>query len=78
MKVAVTGSTGFVGRHLCAMLQEKKHEVVALSRDPGKAPRGTEAKAWDGKDAEALKKAVAGCDAIVNLAGENIFAKKLV
>ncbi len=76
MRVAVTGATGFVGRHLCAMLQERKHSVVALTRDVSRAPMGTEARGWDGRDAEALKKAVAGCDAIVNLAGENIFAKK--
>jgi uncharacterized protein len=76
MKVAVTGATGFVGTQLCALLQEKKHTVVALTRDAAKAPRGTEAKPWDGKDVEALKAATAGCDAIVNLAGENIFAKK--
>ncbi len=76
MRVAVTGATGFVGKHLCAMLQERKHEVVALTRDAAKAPRGTQAKQWDGRDAEALKAATAGCDAIVNLAGENIFAKK--
>ncbi|MCE9582430.1 MAG: TIGR01777 family oxidoreductase [Planctomycetes bacterium] len=76
MKVAVTGATGFVGRHLCAMLQEKKHQVVALTRDVSKAPRGAEAKVWDGKDAVFLKAAVAGCDAIVNLAGENIFGRK--
>ncbi len=76
MRIAVTGATGFVGRHLCAMLLERKHAVVALSRDVSKAPMGTDGKAWDGRDAEALKKAVAGCEAIVNLAGENIFAKK--
>lgn len=76
MKIAVTGATGFIGRHLCAMLLEAKHTVVALTRDASRAPRGTEAKTWDAKDAEALKAAIAGCDAIVNLAGENIFAKK--
>lgn len=76
MRVALTGATGFVGRHLCAMLVERKHSVVALTRDVSKAPMGTDGRAWDGRDAEALKKAVAGCDAIVNLAGENIFAKK--
>ncbi|MBI2919953.1 MAG: TIGR01777 family protein [Planctomycetes bacterium] len=76
MRIAVTGATGFIGRHLCATLLEKKHTVVSLTRDPAKAPRGTEARAWDARDVEALKKAVAGCDAVVNLAGENIFAHK--
>jgi hypothetical protein len=76
MKVAIAGATGFVGRHLCAALQEKRHTVVALTREPAKAPRGTEAKAWDAKSADALKAATAGCDAIVNLVGANIFEKK--
>lgn len=76
MKIAITGATGFIGRHLCATLLEKRHTVIVLTRDAARAPRGTEARVWDGKDAEVLKKSVAGCDAVVNLAGENIFAHK--
>jgi hypothetical protein len=76
MKVAVTGATGFIGRHLCATLLERKHAVVALTRDVSRAPRGTEPAQWDAKDAAALKKLVAGCDAAVNLAGEGIFNRK--
>lgn len=76
MKVAVTGATGFVGGHLCAMLQERGHSVVALTRDPARAPRGTEARRWDGRDAAALAGAVADCQAIVNLAGENVFGRR--
>ncbi|KYH26252.1 hypothetical protein HAPAU_13470 [Halalkalicoccus paucihalophilus] len=34
MKVLVTGGTGFIGRHLCAELDERGHDVTALARSP--------------------------------------------
>lgn len=34
MKVAITGATGFIGRHLTANLIEHGHEVIALVRTP--------------------------------------------
>jgi len=76
MKVAITGATGLVGRHLAATLLSRNHSVVALTRDPSKAPRGTEGRTWNAKDAAALKAATAGCDAIVNLAGAGIFDRR--
>jgi nucleoside-diphosphate-sugar epimerase len=36
MKILVTGSTGFVGSHLCERLTEEGHEVYALARSPKK------------------------------------------
>jgi uncharacterized protein YbjT (DUF2867 family) len=46
MKVALTGTTGFIGSHILAELLEHGHEVTALVRDQaqaenveGKAPR---------------------------------------
>ncbi len=55
MKIAVTGATGFVGRHLCATLLERKHVVVAGTRPRSNAPGGTEPAQWDGNGVEALK-----------------------
>jgi nucleoside-diphosphate-sugar epimerase len=37
MKVALTGSTGFIGSHILTELQEHGHEVTALVRDDAQA-----------------------------------------
>lgn len=37
MKILVTGATGFVGSHLCDLLERSGHEVFALVRNPNKA-----------------------------------------
>ncbi len=37
MKILVTGATGFVGSHLCELLDKNGHEVYALVRNPKKA-----------------------------------------
>ena len=33
MKILVTGSNGYIGRHLCAMLEEKNYEIHKLDYD---------------------------------------------
>jgi dTDP-6-deoxy-L-talose 4-dehydrogenase (NAD+) len=37
MRILVTGATGFVGHHLVQQLLDRDHEIVAVSRDAGKA-----------------------------------------
>ncbi len=61
MKIAITGGTGFVGRHLAARLTAEDHEVVAVSRRNGVAVN----------DEQALAAAFAGCDAVAHCAGIN-------
>ncbi|MCU1350752.1 MAG: nucleoside-diphosphate sugar epimerase [Acidobacteria bacterium] len=61
MKIAVTGATGFVGRHLAARLVAEGHEVVSVSRRTGLAL----------DDAGALTAAFAGCEAVAHCAGIN-------
>ena len=63
MRIAVTGATGFVGRHVVARLEAAGHEVVSLSRRTG-----TDLAA---PDLTALQDALIGCDAVVHCAGIN-------
>ena len=74
MKVTVSGATGRVGRHLVAALKERGDDVIALSRDPDKAGEqlGVQAYAWDLKNEAVPKEALAGRDAVVHLAGEDV------
>ena len=75
MKVLVTGSTGFVGSHLCERLEKEGHEVFALARNqkkfkqfkvPGKLVLGTlehdKAHSWVDQLPEDL-------DAVIHTAG---------
>lgn len=74
MKVTVTGATGRIGRHLVAALKARGDDVTVLSRDPESAGRrlGVEAAAWDPATQEAPVAALAGRDAVVHLAGEDV------
>jgi uncharacterized protein len=56
LRVAVAGASGFVGRHLCAALRARGDEPVEVSL----------------RDPGAAAHAAAGCDAVVNLAGETL------
>ncbi|ACV11475.1 NAD-dependent epimerase/dehydratase [Halorhabdus utahensis DSM 12940] len=69
MNVLVTGGDGFVGRHLCAELDERGHDVTALSRDPDPTvlPDGVETVAGDVTDRSSIEPAVEGVDVLVNL-----------
>jgi uncharacterized protein (TIGR01777 family) len=80
MKVLLTGGTGLVGRRLGAALAGRGDSVVVLTRDPARAgpalPPGAVAVAGDPTQPGPWTDAVCGCDAVVNLAGENLFARR--
>ena len=59
MKVLVTGATGFLGSHLAAALRARGHEVAPFSREAG----------GDVLDAERVRGAVRGCEAVFHCAG---------
>lgn len=59
MKLAITGGTGFAGRHLAERFAAD--EVVVVSRRTG----------VDVEDVESLARAFAGCDAVAHFAGIN-------
>jgi len=70
IRVALSGSTGFLGRALAERLAAAGHQVVPLSRRSHAAPG--ESIAWDPARGELDPDALAGIDAVVHLAGENI------
>ena len=62
MKIAVNGTSGFIGGELCRFFRAQGHEIVAI-------PRAAYA------DKDALKNLIGGCDAVINLAGASIAAR---
>ena len=75
MRVVITGATGFIGGALCKALH-KDYEVIALSRDAGRAAKSVGDMAnvieWDGRTTGSWFQQANGAFAIINLAGENV------
>ncbi len=71
MKVMVLGATGFIGRPLVRALAAEGHAVVAVSRNPDRAPPepGVVVLALDRADPQALAAAADGADAVIDLLG---------
>lgn len=74
MRVLITGGSGFVGQRLCQQLIEQGHEVQVVSRHPHKVrqrlPSGCDIR----DSAQAFIQSPP--DAMINLAGEPIAAKR--
>jgi uncharacterized protein (TIGR01777 family) len=76
MKHFITGGTGFIGRHLCRQLLSQGHVLTVLTRNPDtvkslfgvhKVTAITDLQEW---------KADQAYDAVINLAGEPIMARR--
>ena len=84
MKVAITGATGFVGSRLVERLSAEGHQILVLARNlaaaqkvfPKSAFPNLEIVAYTPTASGAWQEAIAGCDAVVNLAGEPIAEKR--
>ncbi len=81
VRVFVTGGTGLVGRALVEALVARGDDCVVLTRRPDKArkrlPKGPSVDLVEGRPqiAGSWMTALDGCDAVVNLAGENILTR---
>jgi uncharacterized protein len=68
-RIAVTGSNGLIGSALVSSLRRDGHEVVRLVRHP---PRGGDQVRWDPQRRTVDTAGLAGCDAVVHLAGAGV------
>ncbi len=69
MQLALTGATGFVGRHVIRLAVRRGYEVIAFTRNPAR-PVGDciETRKFSAEAPPDLR----GCDAVIHLAGENV------
>jgi uncharacterized protein (TIGR01777 family) len=74
MKVAITGSSGLIGKALCQSLKASGHSVFRIVRRAS----GTDAQtiSWEPKAGKIEREKLNGMNAIIHLAGENIASKR--
>ncbi len=74
MNVFITGGTGFIGSHLVRALTGRGDSVVIATRSPERHENkeGVRYVPFD----EGLREHLAGCDVVVNMAGESLFGKR--
>src|SRR5260370_2692051 len=75
MKIVVSGSTGLIGSALTPLLASRGHSVVGLVRPYGRLAPGESALAWDREVGTIDRRGLEGVDAVVHLAGENVFGR---
>jgi len=73
MKIVVSGSTGLIGSALNSALRSRHHDVVPLVRR--RAAPGEQALAWDPERGTIDRAGLEGVDAVIHLAGENVFGR---
>lgn len=79
MKVVIAGGSGFLGSALASELDRAGHEVIVLTRSAGTdAPGRARSVIWkpDGTAAGTWPSEIDGADAVVNLTGEPLPAKR--
>jgi uncharacterized protein (TIGR01777 family) len=74
MKILISGSSGFLGSHLIPSLKNEGHEIVRLIRRPVKD--ASQEIYWNPEQAELNNQDLEGFDVLINLAGENIAARR--
>ena len=78
MRILVIGATGLIGRALCEDLTAAGHTVIATSRSSRK-PAGlavSEVHQWEYQKGLLPAAALSGVEAVVNLGGEPIVARR--
>ncbi|MFJ9738210.1 TIGR01777 family oxidoreductase [Streptomyces sp. NPDC101166] len=68
-RIVVAGASGLIGGALVRSLAADGHEVVRLVR---RAPQGADEVRWDPERGRVDESGLAGCDAVVNVAGAGV------
>jgi uncharacterized protein len=78
VNILVAGGSGFIGQHLSAVLGQVGHRVTVLSRNPGShpLPAGVQVERWDGCSSGPWAQRLSTTDAVINLAGESLAARR--
>jgi uncharacterized protein (TIGR01777 family) len=79
MKIVIAGGTGFLGAALTSELDRAGHQCVVLTRSAGTdSPGHARAVVWkpDGTATEAWAREIDDADAVINLSGEPLPAKR--
>ncbi|MYH93613.1 MAG: TIGR01777 family protein, partial [Acidimicrobiaceae bacterium] len=76
MRIAVTGSTGLIGRALVERLTSDGHQTVRVVRSAGASDQRGATVNWDPGADQIESEALEGLDAVVHLAGEPIAARR--
>ena len=76
MRVAVTGSTGLIGRAVVERLEAEGHQTVRLVRSAGPPDQQRSSASWDPAAGQIEGESLEGLDAVVHLAGEPIAARR--
>lgn len=73
MRVVIAGASGLIGSALVPLLRENGHEVVRLVR---RSPQAPDERGWDPPAGHVQPGTLDGADAVVNLCGAGIAAKR--
>lgn len=72
-RIAITGSTGFVGSNIAAVLQKFGHDVVGIGRRAAEVQPAWPIKIVDFSNVDSIADGLEGCDAVVHCAIANEF-----
>jgi uncharacterized protein (TIGR01777 family) len=79
-RIIITGATGLIGKKLTNALIDRGDEVIVFSRDAARAkfifPKAIDCVEWNYKKPEQWKSKLENSDAVIHLAGINLFAKR--
>ena len=80
MKIIITGATGLIGRSLCEKLINRGDEVTVFTRNIENAkkslPQIENFVEWDYRNPDKWHSEINNIDAVIHLAGANLFGKK--